>query len=372
MTILHLSTGLNVGGAEMMLLKLLSRMDASRFRNVVVSLIDVGEVGRRIKDLGVPVHSLGMRRGRPTLFAMIRLVRILRAERPSVVQSWMYHADLLALVAGKIARVPRVVWNLRCSDIVQHDPSRMTTWTIAASAKLSAYPDAVIVNSEAGRIFHLARGYRPRRWEMIPNGFDLQRFAPSSAARDSIRKELGLPPEAILIGLLARYHPMKDHDSFLRAAISLRKSHPTVHFVLAGRDVLTGNRELTKVLAGEGQDNFHFLGERKDVHDLMASLDILTSSSAYGEGFSNSIGEAMACGIPCVVTDVGDSRLILGDGGEVIPPRQPAALESAWTKILGMDAHERRELGEKGRARMNLEYSLDRITQKYENLYANL
>ena len=248
----------------------------------------------------------------------------------------------------------------------------MTDWTIRASAKLSSFPDAVIVNSEAGRTFHAARGYKPRRWEMIPNGFDLARFAPKSAARDSIRSQLGLPSDAILVGLVARYHPVKDHDTFLRAAISFRRHHPEVHFVLAGRDVLSTNRELMRVFAdGKHQPGFHFLGERSDVADLMASLDILTSSSA-SEGFSNSIGEAMACGVPCVVTDVGDSRGIVGDAGEVVPPSQPAALEKAWGNLVAMGAEQRRVLGGKARERMVSKFSLDRITNRYEDFYSSL
>ena len=170
---------------------------------------------------------------------------------------------------------------------------------------------------------------------MIPNCFDTDVFSPSEEARQTILQELGLSSSSTLIGLIGRYHPMKDHYNFIRAADHLSKSHSDVHFLLVGNKVDVDNKELTDFIKSRNlTSKFHLLGERKDINRLTASLDIASSSSYFGEGFPNVIGEAMACGVPCVVTDVGDSGWIIADTGLVIPPRDPEAMASAWRELL--------------------------------------
>jgi glycosyltransferase involved in cell wall biosynthesis len=369
--VVHLITGLRVGGAEMMLYKLLSATDPARFRSVVVSLTDGGPVAERIAGLGVPVHSLGMPPGAPTLAGARALLRLLARERPHVLQTWMYHADLLGLLAGRALGVPRIAWNLRCSNLGER--SRLTRWTIRAGAWLSRGPNVVVVNSEAGRAFHASLGYRPRRWAVIPNGFDLERFAPNPGARASVRAELGVGPDTPLLGLVCRHDPMKGHDTFLRAAAALAATGPEVHFVLAGRDVTPANPVLATLLAGHpAGSTLHLLGERADVPRLLAALDVATSSSSYGEGFSNVIGEAMACAVPCAVTDVGDAASVVGDTGMVVPPRDPAALAEAWRRLLCLGPDGRRRLGEAARQRVGHCYSLAAVVCQYEELYLSL
>jgi glycosyltransferase involved in cell wall biosynthesis len=368
--IVHLITNLQVGGAEMMLLKLLSHMDRQRFRSVVVPLVAVGSVGKKIQELDIPVYALGMRRGRPSAQALSAIFSLLKQERPFIVQTWLYHADLLGLVAGSLARVPHVVWNVRCSNMEQL--SRGTDWTLKICAKLSARPSVVVVNSEAGKAVHASLGYHPRQWMVIPNGFDLNRFAPDPAARDSVRAELGLGSDTPLIGLVGRYNPMKDHETFLRAAMHLAKDQPDIHFLLAGAGVAPTNADLCRVIAGHAiQKQVHLLGERMDIPRLMAGLDILTCSS-IGEGFPNVVGEAMACEVPCVVTDVGDVARIVGDTGIVVPRRDPAAMASAWKLLLSAGADVRHALGRTARQRVEQNYSLERVVRDYEDLYLSL
>jgi glycosyltransferase involved in cell wall biosynthesis len=369
--VVHVITGLNVGGAETMLHKLLSGMDRDRFDSVVVSLIVPGPIGERIKALGIPVYTLGMQRGRPTPGHIRDLYRLLKREKPDILQAWMYHANLMSIIAGKLARVPHILWNLRCSDCTV-GASRTTIWTFKMCAMLSRLPSVIIANSEAGRRFHSSKGYHPCLWVVIPNGFDLDRFKPDSEARCAVRTQLQLASDVPLVGLVGRYDHSKDHATFLRAAMLLSESHPEVHFLLAGSDVVPTNSKLMEVVGSHPvRERLHLLGERTDIPGIMAALDVLVSSSC-SEGFPNVIGEAMCCGVPCVVTDVGDSARLVGDSGIVVPPRDPAAIANALKDLLEAEVSTRRNLGVAARQRMLEHYNLPAIVRRYEKLYGSL
>lgn len=371
MKIVHLITNLEVGGAEMMLYKLLSGIDRQRFQNIVVSMVRIGSVGKKIEALGIPVYTLGMQRSRPSRRALKSMIGVLKKEQPTILQTWMYHADLLGLFAAWFGSVPHTVWNIRCSNM--EGMRSQTALILRLCSRLSARPSAVVVNSITGRAVHDALGYRARRWEVIPNGFDLEQFKPDPSAYKSVRAELGIGADTPLIGLLCRYHPMKDHRTFLQAAKHLANTRSDVHFLLAGAEVDCSNPELSHLVADYGLErSVHLLGERHDTPRLLAALDIATSSSAYGEGFSNAIGEAMACGVPCVVTDVGDAAQIVDTTGIVVPPRDPQALAKQWAYLLDAGPVVRRDMGKASRARIQQHYSLEQIVSDYENLYLSL
>jgi glycosyltransferase involved in cell wall biosynthesis len=371
--IVHLITGLNVGGAEMMLFKLLSGMDQCRFDNVVVSLIEAGPIGKKIEELGVPVYSLGMRRSPSSVIGMIKLLCLLAHERTCILQAWMYHANLLGLIVGRIAGVRHITWNVRSSH---HDPAHYhpaSIWIFRACAHLSGWPNTVVVNSETGRLIHQAQGYHPRYWTFIPNGFDLDHFRPNPAARQIVRDQLDICPHTVLIGLVGRYHPMKDHRTFLRAAMLMAERDPNVHFLLVGRNVLPTNVELMELIVQyKIEDRVSLLGEQADIPKLMAAVDILASSSFSGEGFPNVIGEAMACEVPCAVTDVGDSAAIVGNTGVVVPPGQPEAMARALESLIDAGTARRRALGKLARERIRQNYSIEHIVRTYEELYESL
>jgi glycosyltransferase involved in cell wall biosynthesis len=376
--ITHVITGLQRGGAEMMLYRLLDRSDRRRFQHVVVSLTDEGALGRAIRDLGVPVRTLGMRRGIPDIRAVWRLARLMGRERPAVIQTWLYHADLVGLIAGKLAGIRTTVWNVQCSDMDMRQYSRSSRLTRRLLSALSAAPAAVIVNSERGHLVHQRIGYRPRRWVIIPNGIDLARFRPDPEASVRLRKELGLPLSARLIGMVARYDPMKDHATFLRAAAEFLRNgaagaQADVHFVLVGRGVTWENPRLRALADSLGlRAHLHLLCERGDVECLLPGLDLASLSSLFGEGWPNVVGEAMACGVPCVVTDVGDARAIVGETGRVVPPADPEALARAWAELLACSEEERRALGAAARERIAVHFSLERVVRQYEDLYEEL
>jgi glycosyltransferase involved in cell wall biosynthesis len=367
LTIMHLITGLEIGGAERMLAQLARRADRRRFRSVVVSMTGPGKIGPQLEAAGIAVRSLDLRRGVPDPRGVLRLVRLLRAIRPDVLQTWLYHADLLGLLVKRLGQPGRLVWNLRCTDMAD------TAGLCRVLAWGSAVPDAVIVNSRAGQRYHEALGYRPRRSVLIPNGFDTGALRPDAEARKRGRAALRIPQDAFAVLLPARYHPMKDHGNFLAAAARLAGAHRNVHFALAGSGIVAANRGLADVVASHGLgERITLLGERRDLDTLYPAFDIVTLSSAFGEGFPNVLGEAMACAVPCVATDVGDAAAIIADCGVVVPSRDPEALAAGWESLIALGEEERAALGARARARIVEHYDVARMVARFEDLYAEI
>jgi glycosyltransferase involved in cell wall biosynthesis len=375
-SVLHLISNLESGGAETMLNKLVAASDPERFRHLVVSMLAGGSLAEGIRRAGVPVRTLGMTRGVPNAGAVVKLVKLLRRHRPDVLQTWMYHADLLGVIGAAVVRTP-VVWNVRTAfhlnprgggRFLSNSAHHLTRWC----ARLSRLPAAVVVNSEAGRQLHDSIGYRPKRWVLIGNGFDLDVFRSDDDARESVRRELGLTSSIPLIGLVARFDPHKDHLTFMKAAGLVAAGHPSVHFVLIGSDVTPANAILSGWATEHGLDGrIHMLGQRSDVPRLTSALDV-ASCTSIGEAFPNVVGEAMACGVPCAVTDVGDAAAIVGDTGFVVPRGDAAALAGAWMRLLAMTAGERRAMGCAARQRVAERYGLASVVREYEKLYLSL
>jgi glycosyltransferase involved in cell wall biosynthesis len=250
-------------------------------------------------------------------------------------------------LAAKLAGVSAIAWNIRNSDLSSAHSRRTTRAVVRANALLSGtLPGKILCCSDTARRIHVELGYREDRFHLIPNGFDLQQFRPSDQARAAVRRELGLNEDQPLIGLVARWHPQKDHPGFIRAAAALARVQPAVHFILAGAECDDANPELVRLVAEAGlAGRIHLLGPRSDIPRITAALDIATISSIFGEAFPNILGEAMACAVPCVTTDVGDAAYIVGDTGRVVPPGDHEKLAAAWAEILAMPSPESRPFG---------------------------
>lgn len=368
--VMYIISDLSIGGAEMTLYKLLAETDRERFEPVVISLIDQGALRARIEALGIAVHSARMKPGWPTPLGLWRLIKLIRNLRPDLILGWMYHSCLAAEVAKVCSgqRIP-VIWSVHYSLSSLVTEKRLTVAVIKLCGLLSRLPSKIVFVSEAGQTQHEPLGYRIEKSCVIPNGIDVREFMPSAAARLSVRVELGIPEEAFLIGIIGRYHPMKDHANFLAAAALLSERHPDTHFLLIGRGVDEHNQQLSdsiRLLGLPGRT--HLLGERRDTSRLAAALDLFSLSS-YGESCPNVIGEAMACGVPCVVTDVGDTVWIVGETGRVIPPRDPSALALAWEEMIGMNQQDRAALGLLARARVIEHFPIEAVMARYEDLY---
>jgi glycosyltransferase involved in cell wall biosynthesis len=373
-TVLHIINDLSIGGAEMMLYKLLSGMNEERFYQVVVSLVDRGKLRERIEALGVPVYSARIDPALPSPASLWRLIRLARFIKPDLIQGWMSHGNLIAqLLASFVSRRASVLWNIRQTLYSFEYEKRGTAFAIKMCARLSKRPARILYNSRTASAQHGAIGYRTEKTLVIPNGFDTALFAPSKEARQSVRSELGVAESTFLIGLVGRFHPMKGHASFLRAAKLLLEHYPDVQFVLSGKEVNWSNQFLCDLVQRLGLvERVHLLGERQDMPRITAALDIASSSSSYGEGFPNVIGEAMSCAVPCVVTDVSDLPWVVGETGRVVPPRDPKALMRAWADLIEMDAEERSALGQAARARVIQYFPLGSVVAQYEALYESV
>jgi len=372
----HVITGLGTGGAERMLLKLLTHLDPKRFTSHVFSLLpSSGPIAAGIEALRIPVTSLGMGRRNPNPFAFWHLGTHFRVYRPHIVQTWMYHADLVGGVSAKLTglRLP-VVWNIRHGRLDPVVSRRRTFAVVRVCAMASRWlPHTIICCSNDARETHSSIGYADSKLCVIPNGFDTSLLRPDPVARAAVRAELGVSDDTFLIGMVARFDPQKDHRSFVQAAARLHEQRPGVHFVLCGTRVSNDNQELSAWIEAAGLSSaFHLLGERHDVERIHAALDLGSLSSRSGEGFPNVLGEAMACGVPCVATDVGDTSRIIGDTGRVIPPQAPAVLAEAWRDFVDMDRGELRSLGERARQRIVQHFSIEEVAEGYARTYERI
>lgn len=370
MRILHVITSLGTGGAEMMLFKLLSAGHRD-WTQAVVSLDNHPSIiAPRITELGVQVHSLGVNRSMPNPLRALSIVPIARQFRPDLIQGWMYHGNFVASYAAN--RQPRklpVLWNIQQS---LYDISRerwLTAAVIRMGIPFSRRPARIIYNSRTSAQQHEAFGYCASKTIVIPTGYDCNVFHPDEQAWHEVRTELDIGEDGVLVGLVARYHPMKDHAGFLQAAKVVSQAHPSVKFALIGRNIDKESPIVDLIQQNGLQDRVFLLGERRDIPRLTAALDIACSASAWGEGFSNTIGEAMACGVPCVVTDVGDSAYAVGDTGLAVPPGNPKALADAISQLVAGGPEHRQSLGQAARHRIETEFALSMIVHQYEDLY---
>jgi glycosyltransferase involved in cell wall biosynthesis len=371
--VVHIINSFEYGGAEAMLCNLVLRHDRDRFEPFVVALIDDLTVAGPLVRAGVPLDTMGMRPGVPDPRGVVRLARHLRRVRPDVVQTWMDHSNLIGGVAARAATTAPVVWGVHHSEHVPGLTKRSTLMTVAACEALShALPARIVCCSTHARAIYARKGFCGERLTVIPNGFDVTTFRPDPDARRAVRRELGISPTAPLIGLAARYDPVKDHRTFLRAAAALCRARRDALFLLCGAGVDRHNAELVEIIASLGlTDRCHLLGPRRDMPRVYAALDVATSSSV-SEAFPLVVGEAMACGVPCVVTDVGDSGLIVGPTGRVVAPRDPAAMAAAWAALLAMPADERARLGASARQRVRERFDLTSVARRYESLYSGV
>jgi glycosyltransferase involved in cell wall biosynthesis len=356
------------------MLEKLCRSDMStRMESSVVVLTERTEGEVTFSVPGVAVEVLGGARGGRWPRRIMRIREWVRQIRPHVLQGWMYHGNLAAWYARHASPEPTALaWNVRHS---LHDLRRekmRTRYVIRANRVLSRHPEAIVYNSRKARLQHEEFGFSSVRGHVIPNGFELNASGPDTERGIQVRRTLGIPDAAIVIGHAARFHPMKDHYRFLRIASSIVQENRNVHIVLMGRDVTERNNELYSAVADGAVSRFHWLGERTDVFDVMQAMDGLCLTSAWGEAFPNVLGEAMSVGVPCVTTDVGDSAFVVGDCGFVVPPRDDVALYNALRDVIGMSDEERRAVGRRARERVRSKFGLDVVAGQYVQLYERL
>lgn len=364
-----------LAGAERMLARVLARLRPEEFDVRVFTIGLPGPFTEHLEQLGIPNHLYKFVRPKlPNPFHLLTLARDLRRFQPDVVQCWMYLGNLYGGIAAKLARreLP-VAWNIRHSTLDLKIDSRSMRWSAWLGGQLSGLvPDRIVLCAEAARAAHLRAGYAPEKLEVIPNGFDLSELRPDPDARRCIRAELGITDDTPLVGLIGRLHQHKDHQTFVRAARVVADQIPNTHFVGAGEEQTYSASDLWSWIDAVGlRGRFHWLGVRPDVPAIDASLDVLVCSSTT-EGFPNVVGEAMACGVPCVATDVGECAEVVGDTGRIVPKQDPQQLGEAILDLLRLPRSERLALGNAARQRAVERYDINRIVDCYGNLWREL
>ena len=372
--VMHVITTLGPAGAETMLCRIAAGMDGTRFENEIVSLRDILDQAEGMRAIGVRVRTLGMKKSVPNPLLVMRLARWIRESKPDVIHTWMYHANMVGALAARLAGDVPVVWGIHHSAPDPRVDKRRTVQINRICALMSRkFPARIVCCSEASLRFHKQLGYAAEKLELVPNGVDLEQFRPDPVARFSVREEVGIPTDALLIGMAARFHPQKDHRNFIQAAEQLHKQMPGVHFLLCGLNVTWQNTRLVEWIEAAGiRDCCHLLGVRRDVARLFAAMDIATTSSVSGEAFPVVVVEAMASRTPCVVTDVGDSALIVDKTGSVVAPRDPDALAEAWRKLIEAGPGERQNLGMSARRRVQQHFALPVIVDRHQAIYAQV
>ena len=367
----HVITDLDVGGAEMVLLRLLERTHGRSVTADVISLGGEGPLVAPLRDLGVGVR--GVTQGRRSKAAAVpTIARELRRTRPQVVQTWMYHADVLGGLAARRVRIP-VVWGLHAAPLMSDESIRFRTRAgLNGAAFLSRrVPERIVCCSHETRRVHARLGYDERKMITIPNGFDVGEEELGSGA--SVREELGLAPDAPLVGRVGRDHVQKDTGTLLAAFALLQSDIPDSRLVLVGEGFVPDNDRLAGQVRNAGVSASHvfLLGPRSDIPRLNRAFDVAVSSS-YSEGLPVVLGEAMSVGTPVVATDVGDSGILIDDQERVVPARDPRALAEAIRRLLLLDSESRRRIGERDRERIRSDFGLDRMVASYEDLYSTI
>jgi len=362
---------LDRGGAQRQLIELVKGLDPQKFEITVCTFYDEGSHWQDLDALPAVKQLSLAKRGRWDVFPFLaRLHRVIAASRPDIVHGYMPVANELALLMARRFGA-KCIWGLRASNMDLTHYGALARRAFETGAVVSRFADSIIVNSEAGRAHYGAHGYCVERMTVVPNGIDCGRFQPDAEARERVRAEWAVPAGARVVGLVARLDPMKDHENFLNAAVAVAKSCPSVHFVCVG----DGSGPYTQQMHARGKElglAIAWLGDREDMCALYNAIDIVVLASAFGEGFPNVVGEAMACGKPCAVTTVGDAAALVGETGASVPPRQPNSLAAAIVTLLGLSDAELAARGAAARERIQENFSVSRLIQATIAIFADV
>jgi len=379
--LLHCITGLSKDGAQRMLLRVVRGLIDQGFSQLVVSLSDREDFASRFEELNVPVVSLAMRRGMPDPRRVARLFEVVQQASPDIMQGWMYHGNLAVSLVRPLLRravtltprkAPLVVWNVRRGLDDLRERKLLTRLLVPAGAFLSHHVDKIIYCTAESADQHERAGFAASKRILIGNGFDSERFRPRPEARSRLLSELSLDDDALLVGNVGRADVAKGHGNLVEAFAGVLFSTPNARLILVGRGVDASNRELRQLISRRGLSSRVFLlGERSSLEELFPAFDVYCSAS-LAEGFPNVIAEAMACGVPCVVTDTGASRSLVHGVGIVVPTRSVEQLSKGLLRMLMTGHAERKEIGRQLRERIERDHSLTKVVASYASLYRDL
>lgn len=372
MQVVHVISGLNDGGAEAVLYRLCAH--DTLVQHTVISLTDEGKYGALLRDRGIELHCLRMQRGRVSVTALCALRRLLRRIRPDVLQTWMYHADLIGGVLGRVSGIRQVFWGIRHTTF---DPAKSKSSTIKV-ARLNAWlarwvPKGVICCAESAVRVHLGMGYPRDKMHVVANGYDLARLRPDSSVRRAWRSQFAIGDDTPLLGMVARFDPQKDHQTLFEALRRIKDQGRDFRCALVGHGMTHDSPALLEAIDRYGlKEEVLLLGPQADIVPVMNGLDLHVLSSSYGEAFPNVLAEAMACGTPCVATDVGDAARIVGEAGWIVPPGMPDALAAAVGAALDELNSTESWAARQGAARMRIanRFSIEKMISEYHEVWS--
>lgn len=326
MSVLLLCRSLDVGGTERQIVALAKRSHLQGHRVAVAIFYPNGALASDLYAAGVTVFDLNKSGRWDVLPFLFRLMRLVRTWKPKTIYSFLGGPNILTVCIKPFLRGVAIVWGVRASRVDLHRYDWLLRASYRIECQLSRFASLIICNSIAGLEYAAAHGFPRKKMIVIPNGIDTETFKPDPGARWRIRRDWGIADSEILVGLVARLDPMKDHATFLYAAAMVATRRPNIRFVCVGDGPSFFTIQLHRLGAELGlAEKLTWAGMCRDAPAVFSALDIAVSSSC-GEGFSNVIAEAMACGAPCVVTDVGDSKAIVDQLGIVVNPGSPAEL----------------------------------------------
>lgn len=368
MLIVHIIIGLNTGGAELMLKRLiLSSQKKNTFHHQVISLTDIGPVGKELESSGVKIYSLGMKSFFTIPLVYLKLKKILKETHPDIVQTWMYHADFLGGIAAKRVGIKKIIWGIRTTDVTL-GKSKLTILLRNLCAKFSYFiPDVMVCAAKISKKVHIEAGYDASKFVIIPNGFEMSEIDATFEDRILLRKKWNIENSDILIGSIGRFNHIKNQKLFIEMASRLVLQKNNLKFIMIGRDNDWKNQELIKWIDEYGLRNkMILLGQRNDINQCLNALDYFCLHSRT-EGFPNVLGEAMAMRVMPISLDVGDAAYIL-NGNQFIAEK-PADLSELMLKALELDRDTKERVIEENYLRIKNNFSLDIIVERYEKLY---
>jgi len=371
MKIIHIITGLNDGGAEHTLYKICKYDTANN--HFVISLTGPGKYYSLLKKIKIKVYYLSANFF--SIHKFYNLIKLIRLLKPDIIQTWLVHADLIGSIAAKLAGFNRIIWNIRYSNFKIGKAKFFTIIIVKLLSKLSfLIPVSIVINSKRAKTIYETQGYDKEKLHYIPNGYDLSILKPNNLKKINFKKKYHFNKKVPLIGNIARFDPKKDHTNLIKALSLVRSKNLNFFCIFIGSGIDNDNKILVSEIKKLNlSKNIKLIGKYDNIVEAMNGIDIYVQSSSYGEGFPNVVAEAMSCGTPCIVTDVGDAALISDKSGWVVPPSNPVKLANAIEKALieiGNARHKKRSV--KARSIIKSKFDIKNMINLYDKLWNKL
>ena len=368
MKIIHIITSLGDGGAEHTLFKI-CKYDINN-KHIIISLKGPGKYFKLLNKLGIKVYCLNLKFY--SFYKFFFLIKLLRSLKSDLVQTWLVHADFIGSIAAFLAGIKNIIWNIRYSNLNTGKTKITTVLIIKLLAKLSfLLPKLIVVVSKRAKKFYEIEGYDKKKLKFIPNGYDLKILRPNNYQKFIFKKKNKIKKKIPIIGNVARYDPKKDHLNLLKALSKIKSKNINFFCFLVGSNIDKNNFKLVSEIKNlDLSKHVKLLGQNDNILQIMNGLDIYVQSSSYGEGFPNVVAESMACGTPCIVTDVGDASFIVGKTGWVVQPNSPNKLAKAIKEVINEIGNKNwKKRGDLVRSRMKENFDISKMIISYNKLW---